>query len=67
MTEIKILFECEDNKRELFFPGNIMIEDALIQYLKTTYSMVDLSLEKIIFLYKSKVLNSENKLKKGTY
>ena len=42
MAEIKILFEFDGNIREMLFPINIMIEDALLQYLKTTNSRLDL-------------------------
>ena len=64
MTKIKILFGCEDNIREMIFPINILIEDALLQYLKTTNSRLDLSTGNIWFLYNGRILNDIKILKK---
>ena len=63
MAQIKIIFNCESKVTEMFFPENIVIEDALLQYLKVTNSKLYLSIENIIFLYNARILNDKKYLK----
>ena len=63
MAQIKIIFNCESKVTEMFFPENIVIEDALLQYLKTTNSKLNLSIENIIFVYNARILNNKKDLK----
>ena len=66
MDVIRIIFSLNgDSEVEMFFPKTIKIEDALIQFLKKTNSLIDL--DKILFLNKNKILNDSTNLKKSLF
>ena len=67
MDQIRIKFinESECIKPvDFIFPRTTKIEDALIQFLKKTNSIIDLSVEKTTFLFRGKILNSSQNYKK---
>ena len=64
MQEIEINFEYSETKVIMNFPETTKIEDALIQFLRKTNSIVSLSPEKISFLFNSKIINLPNYLNK---
>ena len=62
---VSIRFSLYDmNEKVISFPASTLIRDALIEYLKETNSRIDISPEKIFFLFNAKVLNSEQYLNK---
>ena len=67
MGEIKISFLFNDSQVEMIFPKTITIEDALIQFLKKTNSLIVLSPDKINFFYKHILLNKSDNLKKSLF
>lgn len=67
MDELKISFHFDDSQVEMNFPKTITIEDALIQFLKKTNSLITLSTDKIVFFYKNRILNESNNLKKSLF
>ena len=64
--EISINFKCdyEEYDKEMYFPKNTIVKDALIRYLKNINLVIELSSNRIIFLYKDKCLNVEENLNK---
>lgn len=67
MDEIKISFHFDDSPVEMNFPKTITVEDALIQFLKKTNSLITLSTDKIVFFYKNRILNCSDNLKKSLF
>ena len=57
-------FQFDANKFEMLFPGTTTVEDALIQFLKKANLAPDLSVDKIGFLWKARILNEPELLKK---
>ena len=55
---VSIRFSVDDkNEKNICFPSSTLIRDALIEYLKETNSIIDISPEKISFVFKSHILN----------
>ena len=68
MDQIRIKFinESECIKPvDFIFPRTTKIEDALIQFLQKTNSIIDLSVEKTTFFFKGKILNKSHYLQKS--
>ena len=61
---IELLFYYDVEKKKMKFPKTTYIKDALIQFLKETHSKIDLSCDKIIFIYINIKINNEKNLNK---
>lgn len=68
MDQIFIKFVCSCIKQvNIVFPKTTKIEDALIQFLKKTNSIIELKPEKIIFICRNILLNRPENLKKSLF
>ena len=64
MDEIKLIFQSDERKIEMTFPKKITVEDALTQFLIKTNSIINLSVNHIVFVCGPRVLNIPSNLKK---
>ena len=61
---VKITFVLKDGKNTLDIENSSTIENMLREFLKKTYSRFILDTDKIVFMYKSRILNINPNLKK---
>ena len=61
---VKITFILKDGKNTLDIENSSTIENMLREFLKKTNSRFILDTDKIVFMYKSKILNINPNLKK---
>ena len=61
---VKITFVLKDGKNTLDIENSSTIENMLREFLKKTNSRFILDTDKIVFMYKSKILNINPNLKK---
>ena len=61
---VKITFVLKDGKNTLDIENSSTIENMLREFLKKTNSRFILDTDKIVFMYKSKILNINPYLKK---
>ena len=61
---VKITFVLKDGKNTLDIENSSTIENMLREFLKKTNSRFTLDTDKIVFMYKSKILNINPNLKK---
>lgn len=54
---IEITFDYSDNNLTLNVNSSSLIKDVLIDFLRKTNSLITLDLDKIVFFYKTIILN----------
>ena len=65
MDKYILNFYCEGQTKNMEFTKDTKVKDALIEYLKSTNSKIDLSPERIKFLWIASILNNQINLDKS--